>query len=86
MLLVVFLMMSFSVLMDFLMLFAVSLTIALFLMPLMMVRAIDSLSAFAVRAAVVAAAVMTMSHNRSIEASRQHDGSQHDYNCFFPFL
>lgn len=72
--------------MDFLMLFAVSLTIALFLMPLMMVRAIDSLSAFAVRAAVVAAAVMTMSHNRSIEASRQHDGSQHDYNCFFPFL
>lgn len=79
-------MMSFSVLMDFLMLFAVSLTIALFLMPLMMVRAIDSLSAFAVRAAVVAAAVMTMSHNRSIEASRQHDGSQHDYNCFFPFL
>lgn len=79
-------MMSFSVLMDFLMLFAVSLTIALFLMPLMMVRAVDSLSAFAVRAAVVAAAVMTMSHNRSIEASRQHDGSQHDYNCFFPFL
>lgn len=72
--------------MDFLMLFAVSLTIALFLMPLMMVRAVDSLSAFAVRAAVVAAAVMTMSHNRSIEASRQHDGSQHDYNCFFPFL
>ena len=72
--------------MDFLMLFAVSLTIALFLMPLMMVRAIDSLSAFAVRAAVVAAAVMTMSHNRSIEASLQHDGSQHDYNCFFPFL
>ena len=68
------------------MLFAVSLTIALFLMPLMMVRAVDSLSAFAVRAAVVAAAVMTMSHNRSIEASRQHDGSQHDYNCFFPFL
>lgn len=79
-------MMSFSVLMDFLMLFAVSLTITLFLMPLMMVRAVDSLSAFAVRAAVVAAAVMTMSHNRSIEASRQHDGSQHDYNCFFPFL
>ena len=79
-------MMSFSGLMDFLMLFAVSLTIALFLMPLMMVRAVDSLSAFAVRAAVVAAAVMTMSHNRSIEASRQHDGSQHDYNCFFPFL
>ena len=79
-------MMSFSVLMDFLMLFAVSLTIALFLIPLMMVRAVDSLSAFAVRAAVVAAAVMTMSHNRSIEASRQHDGSQHDYNCFFPFL
>lgn len=72
--------------MDFLMLFAVSLTITLFLMPLMMVRAVDSLSAFAVRAAVVAAAVMTMSHNRSIEASRQHDGSQHDYNCFFPFL
>ena len=79
-------MVSFSVLMDFLMLFAVSLTITLFLMPLMMVRAVDSLSAFAVRAAVVAAAVMTMSHNRSIEASRQHDGSQHDYNCFFPFL
>ena len=79
-------MMSFSVLMDFLMLFAVSLTITLFHMPLMMVRAVDSLSAFAVRAAVVAAAVMTMSHNRSIEASRQHDGSQHDYNCFFPFL
>ena len=79
-------MMSFSVLMDFLMLFAVSLTITLFLMPLMMVRAVDSLSAFAVRAAVVAAAMMSVSHNRSIEASRQHDGSQHDYNCFFPFL
>lgn len=69
MLLVVSSMMSFPVLMDFLMHFAVSFTIALFLMPLMMVRAVDPLSAFAVRTAVMTAAVMTMSHDRGIEAS-----------------
>lgn len=86
MLLVVSQMVSFSVLMNLFMRSAVSFAIAFFLMPLVMVRTVDSLAALAVRAAVVAAAVMTMSHNRSIEASRQHDGSQHDYNCFFPFL
>lgn len=50
--------------------FAVFFTIALFLMPFMMVRAVDSFLAFAVRAAVMTAAVMmTVGHGRSAKAS-----------------
>lgn len=83
MLLVVSQMVSFSVLMNLIMRSAVSFAIAFFLMPLVMVRTVDSL---AVRAAVVAAAVVAVGHDRGGEASRQNDGGQHGCNCFFPFL
>lgn len=86
MLLVVSQMVSFSVLMNLIMRSAVSFAIAFFLMPLVMVRTVDSLAALAVRAAVVAAAVVAVGHDRGGEASRQNDGGQHGCNCFFPFL
>lgn len=63
-------MMSFSVLMDLLMLFTISFAITFFLMPFMMVRAVDSLLAFSVRTAVMAAAVMPVSHDRDAKAPR----------------
>lgn len=48
--------------------FTVSFAIALFLMPFMMVRAVDSLLASSVRTAVMAAAVMPVGHDRGVKA------------------
>lgn len=61
-------MVPFSILMDLLMHFTVSFAIALFLMPFMMVRAVDSLLASSVRTAVMAAAVMPVGHDRGVKA------------------
>lgn len=62
-------MVPFTILMNLLMYCAVLFTITFFLMPFVMVRTVDSLAAFAVGTAVMAAPMMrAMSHDRGRKA------------------